>query len=134
MDVAIHKSAVSGRVLKIPDSEPADLRLNHYFSKSEAAFARKIRRGYDWCAEGERRKSLRDSMPFQMEGERYSMSRFAHPLKMRLAVAGRKPPLGNLEMRSINYLRVGSPLRRATTVEESFPFLMDHLFDLEIGS
>ena len=85
-EVAIHQCAVSGKVRRIRDSEPVELRVNHYFSKSDEAFAKKLRRGFlDTLPET---RILEKKLSYYQDvvssaGAEYSMSRFASKLRVR---------------------------------------------------
>jgi hypothetical protein len=85
-EVSTHDVEASGNRLTIQagGSGTSELRINHYFSKSESEFRRKLQRGWDWrwyhpditSLKQDRLKSILNT-----DDAEYSMSRFAEKLR-----------------------------------------------------
>ena len=92
-EIGTHKCIVEGETLAIEaiDSGRLDLRINHYFSKSESEFENKMRRGYSWkiqrgklAANVIAKKNSMLKAITDHDDEHYSMSHFAERLKARI--------------------------------------------------
>jgi hypothetical protein len=89
VSVMTHACIVDGDILKISDETPTDLRINHYFSKSESEFERKLQRGFSWHKHNKKPDTASARVDFldaiqDNEGGHYLMSRFVEQLKSRL--------------------------------------------------
>ena len=92
-EIGTHKCIVNGETLVIEplDSGRHQLRINHYFSKSESEFENKMRRGYSWKTQRGKRSENILAKKFSLlkaitdhDGDHYSMSHFVERLKARI--------------------------------------------------
>jgi hypothetical protein len=92
-EIGTHKCIVDGLTLPIErlDSGTLKLRINHYFSKSESEFQKKMLRGYSWKSQRGKssenvvaKKSMLKTMADHGD-EHYSMSHFVDRLKSRIS-------------------------------------------------
>ena len=92
MDIRTHESLVSGETLLMQpvDSRPLELRINHYFSKSESEFENKLRRWYSWKNPDRskqrnfaKKKALLKAI-VESDGGEYPMTKFVERLKARV--------------------------------------------------
>ena len=90
--IGVHEALVSGETLSIQptDSTPLELRINHYFSKSESEFENKLRRWYSWKTGDRSRKRVlakKNSLLkaiIESDGGEYPMSKFVERLKTKV--------------------------------------------------
>ena len=94
--IGVHEAFVNGEMLSLQPNEKnlLELRINHYFTKSESEFESKLRRWYSWKT-GERSKQrvLAKKMALfkaivDLEESDYPMSHFVERLRLRLRSDG----------------------------------------------
>ena len=90
--IGVHEALVSGETLTFQptDSRPLELRINHYFSKSESEFENKLRRWYSWKT-GQRsrnrvlaKKNALLKAIVESDGGEYPMSKLVERLKAKI--------------------------------------------------
>lgn len=92
-EIGTHKCVVAGDTLAIEPvgSGPVELRINHYFSKSNREFENKMERGYSWKNQRGKRVENVVSKKYGLlkaildnDGGDYSMAHFVERLKPRI--------------------------------------------------
>jgi Glycosyltransferase family 92 len=92
-EIGTHICLVAGDTLAIEPvgSEPVELRINHYFSKSDREFENKMQRGYSWKDQRGKRIENVVSKKYDLlkaildnDGGDYSMAHFVERLKPRI--------------------------------------------------
>ena len=113
--IGVHEAFVSGETLSLQPDEKnlLELRINHYFTKSESEFESKLRRWYSWKT-GERSKQrvlAKKKALFKtivdLEECEYPMSHFVERLRPRLRSTA-PPNSGRLKacLRAMAYLSI----------------------------